>query len=81
MRVDQSPSTLQEAHELLWRARPRTDADPQEWAAFHRHCATVYAATAKVDPQHQYEATQCAGLEMRKARDIEHLLSVGGDDE
>ncbi|MFL6124966.1 AMED_5909 family protein [Actinophytocola sp.] len=81
MRVDQTPSTLQEAHELLWRARPRADADPQEWAAFHRHSATVYATTAKVDLRHRYEATQCAGLEMRKARDIEHRLNLGGDDE
>ena len=81
MRVDQPPSTLEEAHKVLLRARPRTDADPLEWVAFHRHSATVYASTAKLDLRHRYEATQCAGLEIRKARDIEDRLSPEGDDE
>lgn len=81
MNVDQPPSTLEEAHDVLWRARPREDADPREWAAFHRHSAAVYASAAQADVQHRYEATQCAGLEIRKARDIEHRLNPGGDDE
>lgn len=81
MHVDQPPSTLDEAHEVLSRAQPKRDADPLEWAAFHRHSAEVYASTAKVDLRHRHEATQCAGLEMRKARDIEHRLNPGGDDE
>jgi len=75
------PSTLAEAHEVLWRQRPVGYADPEKWAAYHRHCAEVYAQTAKVDLRHQHEAIQCAGLEMRKARDIEHQLNPGGDDE
>lgn len=81
MPVEQSPSTLEEAHDVLWRARPQKDADPQEWVAFHRHSAAVYAATAKVDLLHRYEATQCAGLEIRKAREIEARLNPEGDDE
>lgn len=81
MRVDQTPSTLDEAHEVLSRARPRKDADPLEWVAFHRHSATVYASASKMDPRHRYEALQCAGLEIRKARDIEHRLNLEGDDE
>lgn len=81
MRVDQTPSTLEEAHEVLRQARPRTDADPLEWVAFHRHSAKVYSATAQIDLAHRYEATQCAGLEIRKARDIEHRLNPEGDDE
>ncbi|MFL6126614.1 AMED_5909 family protein [Actinophytocola sp.] len=75
------PTTLAEAHEVLWRRRPARDAGLVELAAYHRHCAEVYAQTAKVDLRHQHEATQCAGLEMRKARDIEHQLNPEGDDE
>jgi hypothetical protein len=35
---------------------------------------------SKVDERHRYEALQCAGLEIRKARDIEHQLDPEGDD-
>jgi hypothetical protein len=75
------PSTLDEAHDVLWRQRPAKDADPREWVAFHRHSSQVYAQTAQVDLRHRYEAFQCAGLEIRKARDIEHRLNPEGDDE
>jgi len=76
-----TPATLAEAHEVLWRQRPAQDAEPLVWVEFHRHSAEVYAQTAKVDLRHRYEATQCAGLEIRKARDIEHRLNPEGDDE
>lgn len=75
------PATLAEAHEVLWRERPKRDAEPLEWAAFHRHSAEVYAHAAKVDQRHRYEASQWAGLEIRKARDIEHRMNPEGDDE
>lgn len=68
------PSSLFEAHEALWRRRPSRDADPAAWIAFHRHSAEVYAATAKVDLRHRHEATQCAAIEIRHARDIEHRI-------
>lgn len=74
------PSTLTEAHEVSWRQRPARDADVSEWIAFHRHCATVYGQTAKVDLAHRHEATQCAGLAIRRARTIEDSLSADGDD-
>jgi hypothetical protein len=82
MRSDQQPSTLSEAHDVVWRMRPSRDADPLEWAAFHRRSAEVYSRTAKVDLRHHHEATQCAGIEIRRARDIEHRLdpSLDGDD-
>jgi hypothetical protein len=75
-----APSTLMEAHEVLWRQRPARDADPSEWVAFHRHCAQVYSQTAQVDERHRHEALHCAGLEIRKARDIERQLDAEGDD-
>jgi hypothetical protein len=74
------PATLTEAHDVLWRQRPAKDADPQEWVAFHRHSAQVYTQTSKVDVRHQHEAMQCAGLEIRKAHDIEHQLNLDGGD-
>jgi hypothetical protein len=74
------PATLAEAHDVLSRQRPAKDADPLVWVKFHRHCATVYERVSKVDPRHRYEAVQCAGLEIRKARDIEHQLNPEDDD-
>jgi hypothetical protein len=75
------PSSLFEAHEVLWRQRPGRDAAPAAWVAFHRHCAEVYARTAKVDVRHRHEASQYAAIEIRKARDIEHRLDPSIDDE
>lgn len=77
------PSTLAEAHDMVWRQRPARDAAPSEWVAFHRRSATVYAQTAKVDLRHQHEATQCAGIEIRRAREIEDRLNpdLDGDNE
>ena len=69
-----SPSTLAEAHDVLWRQRPARDAALREVAAFHRYSAQVYSAVADVDTRHRHEALQCAGLETHKARQIEHRL-------
>lgn len=81
MRSEQQPSTLFEAHDVVWRMRPKNDADPLEWVAFHRSSADIYSRTAKIDTRHRYEATQYAGIEIRRARDIEHQLNPEGDDE
>lgn len=75
------PATLDDAHDVLRRQQPAKGADPQKWVAFHRHSAQVYEQTSKVDLRHKYEALQCAGLEIRKARDIEDRLNPEGDDE
>jgi hypothetical protein len=80
MRAKQQPSTLAEAHDLLWRRRPKRDADPSEWVAFHRQSAEVYSETAKVDLQYRREATRWAGVEIRRAREIEDELNPDGDD-
>jgi hypothetical protein len=77
----ETPATLLEAQEVLWRQRPARDADPLAWVEFHRHSATVYARTSEVDTRHKYEALAYAGMEIRKARDIEHRLNPEGDDE
>jgi hypothetical protein len=75
-----TPATLEEAHDVLRRLRPAQHADPLVWVDFHRHSAKVYEQTSKVDLRHRYEALQCAGMEIRKARDIEHRLNPEDDD-
>ena len=74
-------ATLPEAHELLLRQQPSEDANPLEWVSFHRYSATVYSKTAAIDQRHRREALCCAGMEIRKARDIEHRLDPQLDDE
>jgi hypothetical protein len=74
------PSTLDEAHEMCWRQRPSQDAGPLEWVAFHRRSAEMYAQAAKVDLRHKHEASQYAGMAIRRARDIEHRLNPEGDE-
>src|SRR5262245_30238730 len=69
------PTSLAEAHEVLWRQRPAWDAAPLVWVDFHRQAAKVYAETSAVDVRHKHEALACAGMEIRKARDIEHRLN------
>ena len=76
-REQQKPATLAEAHEWVWRQRPRGYVEPQKQAAFHRECASVYSHVASIDKRHHHEASQCAGLEIRKARTIEDRLDPG----
>lgn len=72
------PATLAEAHEALWHQRPAPDADPLVWVGFHRHSAKVYAQL--VDVEHPREALMYAGMEIRKAREIEHRLNPEDDE-
>ena len=45
------------------------------WAAFHRRSAEIYGAVATVDLAHRHEAQCYAGLEIRRAREIEDELA------
>lgn len=76
-----APSSLFEAHEVLWRRRPSHDAAPAEWMAFHRHSAEVYATAAKVDEPNRAEASQYAAFAIRRAREIESRIDPSVDDE
>ena len=75
------PSSLFEAHEVLWQRRPNHDAAPADWMAFHRHSAEVYAAAAKVDEPNRGEASQYAAFAIRRAREIESRIDPSVDDE
>jgi hypothetical protein len=74
-KTDPTPATLAEAKELLGQRRPKRDAGPRAWVAFHRHCAEVYAQVAKADLAHRFEAQAYAGQETRQAREIEEQLA------
>lgn len=60
------PASLEEAHELLNKARPKAGAGQQEWLAYHLHAIEVYAEVAEVDRAHHYEALFFATFEQRK---------------
>lgn len=81
MQADRQPRTLAEAHEVVWQSRPGLGADPSVWIAFHRRSADVYASAAKADGGHRDEASQCAVMEIRRAREIEYRLDPSLDDE
>ena len=70
-----------EAHEAVSRLRPGLEADPSVWVAFHRRSAGVYASAARADGGHRGEASQCAVMEIRRAREIEYRLDPSLDDE
>jgi len=74
------PATLAQAHELLWQQRPAKDADALVWVEFHRHGAEVYSRVSAVDARHRHGALVCGGLEIRKAREIEHRRNPEVDD-
>lgn len=51
------PATLQQAHDLLRRTRPRgARVSADRWRAYHEQAARVYAAVAQVDTDHHFEA-------------------------
>lgn len=74
-------ATLADVHEVLWHRQPASDADRLVWVDFHRNNVNVYLDIAAVDVEHRHEAKMYAGMEMRKAREIEHRLNPYDDDE
>lgn len=57
VRVKGQPATLQQAHDLLRRVRPRDACvSAERWQAYHDEAARLYAAVAKIDTDHHFEA-------------------------
>lgn len=54
--VGDEPKTLQQAHDLLRRSRPRGTVSSARWSAFYQEAARVYATVARVDADHHFEA-------------------------
>jgi hypothetical protein len=72
--VTTEPETLQAAHDDASRRRPKSDANPSVWLAFHLANARMYRAVAGVDRWHHHEATYWAGYEERKADEFSAQL-------
>ncbi|MBV8997386.1 MAG: hypothetical protein JO287_27655 [Pseudonocardiales bacterium] len=64
------PRTLAEAHHALANIRPRLDASPQQWLAYHQRSAALYAEIAEIDRGHHHEALAFADRERKNAQRI-----------
>jgi hypothetical protein len=73
--------SLQEAHELLHREWPGSDAPASAWLAHHRRAAEVYAHVAQTDPGHRNEALFWARQEQEQVRTFTEQVQAGDNDE
>jgi hypothetical protein len=64
------PRSLDEAHHALASIRPRLQASPQEWLAYYRQSAALYAEIAEIDRAHHHEALSFAERERDSAQKI-----------
>jgi RNA-splicing ligase RtcB len=66
--VKGQPATLQQAHDLLRRVRPRgAHVSADRWQAFHEEAARVYAVVAQIDTDHHFEALTFAAAAQEDA--------------
>lgn len=70
------PRTLADAHHALANIRPRLDATPQQWLAYHQRSAALYADIAEIDRGHHHEALAFAGQERKSAQKIKDQAST-----
>jgi hypothetical protein len=59
------PASLDQAHEVLGKSRPSTEAGLAAWVTYHQRAAAVYAEVAEVDRAHHHEALFYASLARR----------------
>lgn len=71
-----SPRTLAEAGEALWRIRPGEQAQLLEWLAYYQRSAVVYAEIAEIDQSHHHEALYMAGESRKRAEEIEARITT-----
>jgi len=68
--VDFAVTTLRDAHDLLHRIRPGSDAPASEWLAFRRRAAQIYVAVADIDRYHHHEAMYWVEHEREAAHEL-----------
>lgn len=66
-RVEGGPVTLQQAHDVLRRLRPRGTTSARKWQAYYLEAARVYSTVADVDTDHHYEALTFAAAAQEDA--------------
>jgi hypothetical protein len=69
------PQSLDEAHHALASIRPRLHAPPQEWLAYYRRSAALYADIAEIDRAHHHEALSFAERERDSAQKIKDQVA------
>jgi hypothetical protein len=62
--------TLKDAHEVVQRLRPKSNAPLSEWLAFRRASVALYTQVADVDRFHHHEALYWAQREQETADTI-----------
>ena len=76
------PRSLDEAHHALASIRPRLHAPPQEWLAYYRRSAALYAEIAEIDRAHHHEALSFAERERDSAQKIkDQVANDHGEDD
>jgi hypothetical protein len=68
--VDFAVTTLREAHDLVSRLRPGSDAPAGEWLAFRGRAVQIYRAVADIDRYHHHEAMYWVEHEQQAATDL-----------
>ena len=75
------PRSLDEAHHALASIRPRLHASPQEWLAYYRRSAALYAEIAEIDRAHHHEALSFVERERDSAQKIKDEVNDHGEDD
>lgn len=68
--VDFAVTTLRDAHDLIGRIRPGSDAPASEWLAFRRRAGQIYRAVADIDRYHHHEAMYWVEHESEAASEL-----------
>jgi hypothetical protein len=70
-RVKGSPATLQQAHDLLRRTRPRgAQVSAERWRSYYDEAARIYATVAEIDTDHHHEALHYASVSREDAEKL-----------
>lgn len=73
-------TTLRDAHDLIRRLRPASDAPVAEWLAFRRRAAQIYTTVADVDRYHHHEALYWVQCEREAAEELAAQIQASGRD-
>lgn len=68
--IDFAVTTLRDAHDLIGRMRPGSDAPAGEWLAFRRRAGQIYRAVADIDRYHYHEAMYWVEHESEAASEL-----------
>jgi len=66
-----SPQTLTEAGEVLWRMRPDEQEPLVEWATYYQRSVVIYDRIAETDQDHHHEALYLAGQARQRVEEIQ----------